>query len=94
MTDQTNIDYDAGRRGFIVSMPPARDPDRPGRPEARLIAVPTSALTRPLPRPHATPTPRPPPAELFERRVISLFPPHADGPAFGFSKGGRGWTLV
>jgi hypothetical protein len=28
--------------------------------------------------------PQPKPAELFERRVISLFPPHADGPAFGF----------
>jgi hypothetical protein len=35
-------------------------------------------------------SPQPKPAELFERRVIRVFPPHADGPAFGFSKGGRG----
>jgi hypothetical protein len=51
---------------------------RPGTPYA-------TAMTRP-----AEVSPQPNPAELFERRVIIVFPPHADGPAFGFSKGGPG----
>jgi hypothetical protein len=56
--------------------PPMKKSKRPGTPHA-------TAHTRP-----AEVSPQPKPAELFERRVIIVFPPHADGPAFGFSKGG------
>jgi hypothetical protein len=56
--------------------PPIKKSGRLGIPHA-------TATTRP-----AEVSPQPNPAELFERRVIIVFPPHADGPAFGFSKWG------
>jgi hypothetical protein len=57
---------------------------------------PRGSLTRPFQSSRTTPTPLPllPPADLSDRRVISLFPPHADGPAFGLSKGGGGGFLA